>query len=72
MADKRVGQDGPESAGDHVGHFCAEEIVVEKGGFVATPGDAGVAKGEGPWGGVHVHGRAAVAQVLEERGGRVG
>ena len=31
MAHKMVGYDGPEAAGDHVGHFRAEEIVVEKG-----------------------------------------
>ena len=72
MADKGVGHDGPKATGDHVRHFGAEEIVVEKGGFVATAGNAGVAKGEGPRGGVHVHGCAAVAQVLEKRGGWVG
>ena len=32
---------------------------------------AGIVEGEGPRGGAHVHNRALVAHVLEERGSRV-
>jgi hypothetical protein len=42
VAHQAVGQNGPETVVDELGHFFSEELGVLGGGSVATPLDVGV------------------------------
>ena len=69
VADKAIGEDGPKTLTDKIGHFGAEEVVVFVGRGMAAASHHTVEVFERPRGGVR-DGRGTVeAEVVEELGG---